>query len=533
MKLKLIVLLAVIGLLAGAPWQKPADYLTVDMSVETQDLANPGSGLPLPPEALGESQEKHQGGHGNPFALVFGTFTLILVSAVLGRYAANRLKQSPVLGELMIGIVVGAIAFQFGSPAVTLLRHFDQVEKVNHKVMTENLPWKEAVASTLGEADLPDAKIKKLGGVLLSPGFSTYYTLARALQLFSSLGILLLLFMVGLECKVREMWEVGGSATSVALLGVVVPFALGFAATRYLIAPGADPNLAIFIAATLCATSIGITARVFKDMHSLEMREAKIVLGAAVLDDILGLIVLAVVTGIVTAGMVNLADIGLIFAKACLFFVAVVLFGAYYLKRDIRFYTKLDEGNIKLLYPFGLMMVCSWVADVIGLASIVGAFAAGLIIEERCFPKNQVCYHGHQTLESVFAPIEGIFAPVFFVLMGFMVDITTFVDWQVLLAGLGLTAVAILGKLASSLLMGRGKDRWIVGIGMVPRGEVGLIFASIGLSLGVLDNRFYSIIIIVVLLTTLVTPPLLTWAIQRRERLIEVELQQATGRKAL
>jgi Kef-type K+ transport system membrane component KefB len=177
------------------------------------------------------------------------------------------------------------------------------------------------------------------------------------------------------------------------------------------------------------------------------------------------------------------------------------------------------------------MMLCAWLADVIGLASIVGAFAAGLILEERCFAKTQACYHGHQTLESVFAPIEGIFAPVFFVLMGFMVDITTFADAQVVLAGLGLTLVAILGKLASSLFLGNGRDRWIVGIGMVPRGEVGLIFASIGLALGVLDNRFYSIIIIVVMLTTLVTPPLLTWAIHRRERMIEGEIRQAMGRR--
>jgi Kef-type K+ transport system membrane component KefB len=526
MKFKVVIIMAIVSFLAGGPWRDPVD----DLAMEAEVLA---LSSPAPPaaEPLGESQEKPKGGHGNPFALVFGTFTLILVSAVIGRYAANRLKQSPVLGELIIGIIVGALAFQLGSPAVTLIRHFDLVDKVSHKVVAENLPWKEAVKNTLSETDLPEDTTKKLGRVFLSPDFNTHYTLARALQLFSSLGILLLLFMVGLECSVNDMRRVGGSATSVALLGVVVPFVLGFTVTRYLVAPEGDLNLAIFIGATLCATSIGITARVFRDMYSLEMREAKIVLGAAVLDDILGLIVLAVVTGIVTAGMVNLMDIGLIFAKAILFFVVVILFGAYYLKRDIRFYTKLDQGNIKLIYPFGLMMLCAWLADFIGLASIIGAFAAGLIIEERCFSKTQPCYHGHQTLESVFAPIEGIFAPVFFVLIGFMVDVTTFADWRVVLGGVGLTVVAILGKLASSLFLGKGQDRWIVGLGMVPRGEVGLIFASIGLALGVLDNKFYSIVIIVVMLTTLVTPPLLTWAIQRRERLIELEMDYAMGRR--
>ena len=153
----------------------------------------------------------------------------------------------------------------------------------------------------------------------------------------------------------------------------------------------------------------------------------------------------------------------------------------------------------------------------IGLATIVGAFAAGLIIEEEHFLSDQETQQKEASVESILAPLEGIFAPVFFVLMGMQVDVTTFADINVLLVGLALTIVAIIGKVAASLTLKKGDDKLIVGIGMIPRGEVGLIFASIGKALGVVNNELFSIIIIVVLLTTLVTPPMLTWAIERKD----------------
>jgi Kef-type K+ transport system membrane component KefB len=178
----------------------------------------------------------------------------------------------------------------------------------------------------------------------------------------------------------------------------------------------------------------------------------------------------------------------------------------------------LDQSNVKLIYPFALLMILAWLADLIGLATIVGAFAAGLIIEEEHFQMEKSSPQSRETVESIMAPLEGIFAPVFFVLMGIQVDVGTFLEMQVLLAGLALTAVAIISKVAASVIVKKGNDKFIVGFGMIPRGEVGLIFASIGKSLGVLDSNMFSVIIIVVLLTTLVTPPLLQWAIERKEK---------------
>jgi Kef-type K+ transport system membrane component KefB len=210
--------------------------------------------------------------------------------------------------------------------------------------------------------------------------------------------------------------------------------------------------------------------------------------------------------------------VGLIVLKAAVFLGAVILFGAKCLRWQVELFARLDQASVKLLYPFGLMMVLAWLADAIGLATIVGAFAAGLIIKEEFFTVGDEAPHAKDSVESIVAPIEGVFAPVFFVLMGFQVDVTTFADMRVLVSGLALTVVAVLGKLMASLVVRKGSDKLIVGVGLVPRGEVGLIFASIGRSLGVLDANLFSIIIIVVLLTTLVTPPLLTWAIGRKER---------------
>jgi Kef-type K+ transport system membrane component KefB len=455
-------------------------------------------------------------GHGDPFAVVFEVFVILLICARIGRYGARILKQSPVLGELVIGIIVGAILYQFAAPTITIIRHSDMIGQASTKALNEKITMPEAVRADLKKANLPEDQAHKIEQVVLRPDFPNKLLLARAIELFSSLGVILLLFMVGLECSLEEMAAVGGRATGVAVIGMVAPFVLGFIATK-LVYPGSDPNVPIFVGATLSATSIGITSRVFKDMNKLDLGEAKIVLGAAVIDDVLGLIVLAVVTGIATSGQIAFSTVALILIKAALFLGGVIFFGLMFLKKQIAFFARLDQTNIRLLYPFSLLLLFSWLADAMGLATIVGAFAAGLILKEEYFPNTETCHFGGQEIHSVLAPLESIFAPVFFVLMGFQVDVTTFLNLQVLLSGLVLTLAAILGKLAASLWLGPGEDKFIVGFGLNPRGEVGLIFASIGKAIGVLDSNFFSAIIVVVLLTTLMTPPLLKWAIERRQ----------------
>jgi Kef-type K+ transport system membrane component KefB len=274
-------------------------------------------------------------------------------------------------------------------------------------------------------------------------------------------------------------------------------------------------NVPIFMGATLGATSIGITARVFRDMNRLGTPEARIVLGAAVLDDILGLVVLAIVTGIIASGAFKIGSVALIMVKAVLFLSVVLIFGRYLLKHQIAFFARLDQSNVKLLYPFCLLLLLAWLADVMGLATIVGAFAAGLILTEESFRTHQGGHFGNQSLEAIIAPLEGVFAPIFFVLMGMQVDIATLADSRVLLLGLSLSAVAVVSKVAAALPLAKGTDRLVVGLGMVPRGEVGLIFASIGRAMGILDLSLYSVVIIMVFFTTLITPPALKWAMDR------------------
>ena len=358
---------------------------------------------------------------------------------------------------------------------------------------------------------------RRIEGALLSPNIAQYLDLARIFRLFSNLGIILLLFMVGLKIHFKELREVGGSAAGVAVLGVAVPLGLGVTVSWLLLPSGTGVQVLLFMGTAVCVTSIGITARVFKDMNRLGLTEAKTVLGAAVIDDVLGLVVLAIMVGVVGQGSVRPGILVWIILKTCLFFGGVALFGSKMIRKNIALFHKVESEQVRLLYPFGLLMLLAWLADVVGLATIVGAFCAGVIIKEEYFPIYENGTGSEATVESIMAPLEGLFAPVFFVLMGVQVDVSTLLHLPVLLMGLALTGVAVFGKMASSLAVRRGVDRLIVGIGMIPQVEVALIVGNIGLAMGVLNRDLFSAVILVVLFTVLLTPPLLKWAIERRE----------------
>jgi Kef-type K+ transport system membrane component KefB len=454
-------------------------------------------------------------GHGDKFANIYLFLFFIIGGAVIGRFVARKLHQPPVLGELVIGVVMGVILYQFNAPVMTLIRHQDDVTKIVHNNLSSHTTWDEAIKTTLPPESLePGEYGEDLVRIMESPSFPDYNLTVQAIFLLSSLGVLLLLFLVGLESDIEEMISLGRASTIVAILGVVLPMSLGYIVTMLLL-PDHGMNVYLFVGATLCATSIGITARVFKDMNKLQIPEAKVVLGAAVMDDILGLIVLAVVAGIIASGTLEISTVGIILLKAALFLGITFFVGMKYLRHQIKFAAIIDNKNVRLLFPFALLVILAWVSDRIGLASIVGAFAAGLIIKEEYF--KDVAYDKNSSVKSVMEPIEAIFAPVFFVIMGLQVDLSAFLEVQILGIALLLTVVAIVGKLLSGIFI-KGMDKKIIGIGMVPRGEVGLIFASIGKSLGVLDSALFSAIIILVILTTFITPPALKWAFGRYDK---------------
>ncbi len=306
------------------------------------------------------------------------------------------------------------------------------------------------------------------------------------------------------------MIRVGPKAISVALVGIVAPFCLGFLVTLWLLPNDPMPSH-LFVAATLCATSVGITARVFKDLHRLQTPEAKIILGAAVIDDVLGLIILAIVVGIVATGEVHILDIGQIFLLSSLFLGLVMMFGDKLVRMMLSLVSALDR-NCKLLFPLGLCFFLSWLANQIELATIVGAFAAGLILNEKDFTKYS---SDGTTIEELMKPLESIFAPIFFVLMGMQVNLATFASTESVVLGLAFVLVAIAGKIVSGIFAGTDSDKLSVGIGMIPRGEVGLIFVSVGKGLSVISDVVFSAIVMMVIVTTFIAPLGLKWSLSR------------------
>jgi Kef-type K+ transport system membrane component KefB len=340
--------------------------------------------------------------------------------------------------------------------------------------------------------------------------------------MLSRLGVLVLLFEVGLESTVAQMLKVGVSSLLVAALGVAAPFALGWGVSAWLL-PESSVYVHLFLGATLCATSVGITARVLKDLGRSQTPEARIILGAAVMDDVLGLVILAVVTGVIAAadagGALSYADVAMTFAKATVFLVGSLALGVRLSPRLFSLASRLRAHGVLLAVGLAFCFVLAYLADAIGLAPIVGAFAAGLILENLHY--RDFVDRGEHALDDLIRPISAFLVPVFFVLMGMRTDLRSFADVGLLGLAAVLTAAAVAGKQLCSLgVLEKGLDRLTVGIGMIPRGEVGLIFANIGVTLvvageRVVDEGTFSAVVVMVVVTTVVTPPALKWSLGR------------------
>jgi Kef-type K+ transport system membrane component KefB len=406
-------------------------------------------------------------GHGSdavPTVLVALAF--VLVAAKLAGELVERIGQPAVLGELLVGIALGN-AVLFGGPDTA--------------------------------------------GLVSSETFTV----------LAELGAVLLLFQVGLESTPKEMLAVGGPAARVALVGVVTPMLLGFAVGE-LVRPDESWMLHAFLGAMLSATSVGITARVLKDADALRSPFARLILGAAVIDDVLGLLVLAVVSGVIrgAAGgeVLSAGAIALIVVKAFAFLAGALVVGSFVSPRLFRSALALRARGVVLALSLGLCFLLAYLALRAGLAPIVGAFAAGLVLEDVHF-EGQL-KRGEPPLHESLAPLIALLVPVFFVRMGMMVDVASFASASVAGFALLLTAAAILGKLACAVATPRGVSGLTIGLGMLPRGEVGLIFAGIGAKLlldgrPVVDPATYAAAVFMVIATTMLTPPLLLWSLRR------------------
>jgi Kef-type K+ transport system membrane component KefB len=338
-----------------------------------------------------------------------------------------------------------------------------------------------------------------LAGVIIGPGVLGLVHESEGLQALAELGVLILLFEVGLESDLADLLRAGLQATLVASVGVALPFAAGFATMHWL---GHGSLLAVFVGATLTATSVGITARVLGDLGRLQDAAAKVVLGAAVVDDILGLIILAVVTGLAQTGAVSVAAIGLLSGKALAFLLVAILLGIRLAPALMRWIGRLQARGTLIVSSVVFAVALAAVADLVGLATIIGAFAAGLVLAT-----TERRHH----IEERIKPIADLLVPVFFVTVGMKVQpamLNPLAEGAQFGTAMLLTVLALVSKLAAGLVVYQtGVRRWIVGVGMIPRGEVGLIFAGAGLAAGVIDANLYSVLVVVVMLTTFVAPP--------------------------
>jgi Kef-type K+ transport system membrane component KefB len=348
-----------------------------------------------------------------------------------------------------------------------------------------------------------------LAGVLIGSSVLGWVKPTQTLKLMGDIGVMLLLFEIGLESDLQMFVRVWKASTGVAVIGVLAPFALGYGLAA---ATGLAPLQAAFVGVTLMATSIAISVRVLADLGKLHTAEGNIILGAAVIDDILVLLVLSVIISLADRGVVSGLDILKASAPALLFLCVAIAAGIRFVHLFSRLVNQMSTRGSLVIVAMTFALILGESAEMVGLAPIIGAFAAGLVLA-------RAEHHAHIT-ERI-KPVADVFVPIFFVLAGAAVELSLLnplerQNWPVLLLTGGLIAVAVVGKLVAGLgAVGERVNRLAVGAGMVPRGEVALVIAATGLAHGVVAQREYGAIILMVAALSLLAPVLLKLALQR------------------
>ncbi len=414
------------------------------------------------------------------------TLVVIYLASKFGAEVARRLDFPPVLGELVVGVIVGVSALH-------LVIFPESGLQASNSVVMSVLQW--------------------INGLTPEAVTSIFQSQSEVISVLAELGVIILLFEIGLESDLRQLKEVGSQAAIVACIGVAVPFGAGTAGLMMLFNVSAIP--AIFAGAALTATSIGITSKVLSELGRLKSREGQIIVGAAVIDDVLGIIVLAVVASLAKTGEIDVTNVIYLIISATTFLLGSILLGGIFNKTFVALVDKLKtRGNI-VIPAFIFAFFMAFLGNAIHLEAILGAFAAGLVLDET---------DARNELDELVKPIADLLVPIFFVTVGARADLSVLnpllpENRAGLVIAIFLIVVAIVGKVVTGwAVFGQpGINRLAIGVGMIPRGEVGLVFAGIGSASGVLDKPLEAAIIIMVILTTFLAPPFLRVAFGQSE----------------
>lgn len=418
------------------------------------------------------------------------SLVVVYFASKLGGEICSRIDLPPVLGELVGGVLVGVSAFRllvfpeggFGADESLIIGFLQQ---------------------TAG----------------LTPEASPYVfkSSSEVISVLSELGVIILLFEIGLESDLKELIRVGPQAAIVAVIGVIAPFVAGTAGLVYLFDVPVIP--AIFAGAALTATSIGITAKVLAELGQLSSEEGQIIIGAAVLDDILGIVVLAVVASLVKTGEIQISNIIYLILSAGAFLIGSIVIGRLISPLIVGLVNEMKTRGQVLLTGLVFAFTLAYIANIIQLEAILGAFAAGLILAETDKRKE---------LEEQVIPVADILVPVFFVCVGARTDVSVLnplepSNREGLAIAAFLIVVAIIGKVITGFtLFGNAEiNKLAIGVGMIPRGEVGLVFAGVGAASGALSEATEAAIIVMVIVTTFVAPPFLRLVFKEPEKALE------------
>ncbi|MGH8042306.1 MAG: cation:proton antiporter [Rudaea sp.] len=354
---------------------------------------------------------------------------------------------------------------------------------------------------------LPGVVGEIAAGCIVGPSLLGWVVPSEALDVLAEIGVVLLLFAVGLETRLDEMKRVGRSAFAAGVLGVIVPFALG---SLWAHGSGFDWAKSLFVAAAFVATSAGITARVLQELGAIKREESRVILGAAVIDDILAMLLLGIVTALQSGDQLRLGHLAIVLGEAVGFVVVIGFVGARVMRRSSRWLDAPIHPLAPLNIVLALCLGLAFLSTQFGLAAIIGAFLAGMIASET---------RQREVLEHQTQPLLALMTPFFFVMTGTKVELAQLWNLDALLALAVITAIAIVSKLIGGFLgaLSLGtRGALIVGVGMIPRGEVGVVVASLGLAAGVFPPRTYALIVAMSLLTSIVTPPVLAILLRRK-----------------